>query len=104
MEETNSPFLSNRGFEISRVAFLLIISVLLGVTAWVWNTTVSRIDSEISYQRHYLESIDERIRITEMANERQTAAISALGGRLDAQRERIKDLNDLYYGPLRRKP
>lgn len=97
MEETNSPFLTNRGFEISRVAFLLVISVLLGVTAWVWNTTVSRIDSR-------LESIDERIRISEMANERQTAAISALNSRLNAQRERIRDLNDLYYGPLKRKP
>ena len=103
MEETHGSFLTNRSFEISRVIFLLIISLLLGITAWVWNTTVARIDAEISYQRHYLESIDERIRTAEMANERQSAAIESLNSRLIDQRERLKDLNDLYYGPLKRK-
>lgn len=104
METENGNLLSDHGFEISRVVFLLIVSVLIGIAAYVWTTTVSRLESEISYQRVYLSSIEERLRNTELANERQSNAIAAINSRLDTQRDHIKELNDMYYGPYRKKP
>ena len=104
METENGNLLFNHGFEISRVAILLIISVLLGVAAYVWTSTVTRLESEISFQRVYSNALEERLRAVEITNERQTNSIASINGRLDAQSEHIKELSELYYGPYKRKP
>ena len=103
MEETNGPFLSDHGFEISRVVFLLIISVLLGIAAYVWTTTVTRLESQAAYERTLLSNLEERVRLLEITNERQNATLASMANRLDTQRDHIKELNDMYYGPYRKK-
>ena len=91
-EQTQSTQLRDRIYELGKAVGLVALSVFISISAYVWRSTVERLEADITYNRRYLEQLSERIRTVELT----AAANQSLSIGFSQRLDRLEQLNYGY--------